>query len=77
MRVGSTDRANDDLSSVDADANLDGRIAGFAQACRIFAHFALDPESCVQRPMRVILVRHRRTEQGEDSVTGDCTMYPL
>ncbi|HXN75390.1 MAG TPA: hypothetical protein VN876_02070, partial [Gemmatimonadaceae bacterium] len=70
VHVVGTDRTDDDLAGIDADSNLERRIAGFAQTRRIFAHLGLHPEGGVQCAMGVILVGYGRAEQGEDSIAG-------
>jgi hypothetical protein len=64
------DRAHHDLAGVDPDAPLDSRAAVGDHFCRIPLQFLPDAQRGIQRPLRMVLVRDRRAEQGEDAVAG-------
>src|SRR5487761_1317411 len=64
LRVG-PNRADERLSGVDADADLDRRISRRAQPRRVLAQVFLHSQGGVQRALRMVLVRDRRAEQRE------------
>ncbi len=63
------DRADHDFAGVDADAALDRGAALGEHLCRIPFEFLLHPQRCIERPLRMVLMRHRRAEQREDAIT--------
>jgi len=62
--------AHHHLARVHPDPRLDGHRARRTQLRRVAPHLLLQAQRRVECPLRVILVRHRRAEQGEDAVAS-------
>jgi hypothetical protein len=65
------DGAHDDLTRVQADADLDDRRVGAAHLVRVHFHALLHPERRVAGPHGVIFVGEGRAEEGHDPVAHD------
>jgi hypothetical protein len=70
LRIARLQRTHDHLAAVYPDANFDWHSAGLKKAVAIAANLLLHSERRVNRALRMILVRHGRTEQCEDAVSG-------
>src|SRR5579864_8340064 len=70
MRIAGPDRAHHDLAGINSDASLDGRMSRLAKFRRVTSHLLLYPQRRIQRALRMVLMRDRRAEQGEDAVAG-------
>jgi hypothetical protein len=64
------DRAHDDVSGVDADADLHLQALRAAQLVRVAPHGLLHSERGIARPHGMVLVRHRRSERRHDAVVA-------
>ena len=65
------DGANDDLSRVQADADVNGHTERALDLLRVALHRVLHPQRSVARADRVILVGQRRAEERHDAVAHD------
>jgi hypothetical protein len=70
MSVVSLDRPHHHLARVDPDPCLYGKVPRLTQLYRVAAQLLLHPKRRVKRALRMILVRDRRAEQGEDAISG-------
>ena len=70
MSFAGGDRSNDHLARVHADACFERQVSSLAQSRRVAFQFFLHTERCVQRSLRMVLVRDRRAEQCEDAIAG-------
>jgi hypothetical protein len=64
------DRMHHHLARVHANAPFDWHSAIRKHLRRVSAQLLLKPERGVERPLRMVLMRHRRAKQHEDAVTG-------
>src|SRR5207302_119107 len=62
------DGADDDVTGVEADANLDEYTLPGLHALRVPFHRLLHPQGCITGPHRVVLMGQWRAEQRHDSV---------
>ncbi len=67
------DQTHHHLTRIHPDPRLQRQPAFLPHAVRIALQLFLHPERGVQRPLRMVLMRHRRTEQREDPSPVDCT----
>src|SRR5689334_21909260 len=58
------------LARVDSNPRLDGWLAPPAELAGIAPHLVLHAQRCVECTLRMIFVRDRRPEQGENAVAG-------
>src|SRR5215831_3213485 len=63
-------RAHDDLADVGADSDLEIPSFFRAQPLGEAAHLVLHSQSCVERELRMVLMRYRCAEQSKDAVAG-------
>ena len=65
------DRAHDHFPGVEPDADLDRELVSVAQRLGVLPDGRLHPQGHVAGPERMVLVGHRRPEQGHDAVAHD------
>jgi len=68
MQIVLTNRTHHDFSRVDTNAQLQGDTAFEPGLVGMLTHLLLHPERRIQRTLRMVFVRDRRTEQGKDPV---------
>ena len=66
----SSNRTDYHFTGVDADTALNRYAASGQHFSRISFEFFLQAQRRIERALRMVLVRHRRAEQGEDAVAG-------
>ena len=64
------DRAHHDFAGVDSDADLDSGAAPLPKVLAAAAEVVARRKGRVNCPLRMVLMRDRRTEQREDAVAG-------
>ena len=64
------DRTNDHLAGVEPHTHGEGQPARALQLLRVQAQLLAQVQGCVAGALRMILVRHRRTEQGHGPIAG-------
>ena len=69
----SSDLTHHDFAGVHTDSNLNRRASLGMLAVAVAADFVLHPQRRIERALWMVLMCHRRPEQGEDAVLVDCT----
>jgi len=70
MSFAGRDRTNHNLAGVHTYARLERQIACLAQSRRVACQLLLHTQRCVQRALRMILMRDGRAEQRKDAIAG-------
>src|SRR6516162_9348940 len=66
----SSDLTHHDFAGVHTDSNLNRRASLGMLAVAVAADFVLHPQRRIERALWMVLMCHRRPEQGEDAVVG-------